>query len=143
MPRASCSRTSCRPASRSACRTDGWPGRLRRCKWFRGGLSLGRHAGGEPAGPGTNHRDYIARGHPSVLHADLEAGRQDVREQDALGIGHAFGDLVYRVLGERDPNVFGLGPVDHVAEDPPDSGHALRVETVAVEALATVRAFPT
>ena len=80
---------------------------------------------------------------PSVLHADLEAGRQDVREQDALGVGHAFGDLVHRVLGEGDPNVFGLGPIDHVAEDPPDPGHALRVETVAVEALTTVRAFPT
>jgi hypothetical protein len=64
-------------------------------------------------------------------------------KQDALGIGHAFGNLVHRVLCERDPNIFGLRPIDHVAEDPPDPCHALRIEAVAVKAFAAVRASPT
>ena len=77
-----------------------------------------------------------------VLHADLESGRQDVGEEDALGVGHAFGDLVDRVLGERDPNILGLGPIDHVAEDPPDTRPCPQGRGSGCRSLAAVRASP-
>ena len=53
----------------------------------------GRHDGREADGSGSDHRDHVTRLDLSVLHADLETGRQDVREQDAFGIGDASGTL--------------------------------------------------
>ena len=110
------------------------------CDDLRRAVEASRHDGREPDGAGADDGDDITGLDRAVLNADLEAGRQDVGEDDPLGIGDALGHLVERVLGERDANVLRLGAVDHVSEDPADAGDALRVEAVAVQALAAVRA---
>ena len=45
-----------------------------------------------PTGPDPITATTSPGCHMSVLHADLESGRKDVRQQDALGVGHPFGN---------------------------------------------------
>jgi hypothetical protein len=99
-----------------------------------------RHDGGEPNRSRPDHGYDIAGAYMPVLHTDLESGRQDVGEQDALGIAHSFGDLVHRVFCKWHPNELGLRPINHVAEDPPDPRHSLWVKAVTVDPFAAVGA---
>jgi hypothetical protein len=46
------------------------------------------------------------------------------------------------ILGIGDPDVFGLGAVDKVPEDPADAGLALLAQAVGVEAALAVGAVP-
>ena len=49
------------------------------------------------------------------------------------------GHLVGRHVGERHADVFGLGAVDEVAEDPAATAEALAVATLAAEAARPAR----
>ena len=95
---------------------------------------------GETDRTGTDDGDRVAGLHPPVLHSDLEAGGQDVRQQQRSVVRDAVRQLVERVVGERDADQLGLRAVDEVTEDPADAGRALVGEAVRRVAAATVGA---
>ncbi|MPL80469.1 hypothetical protein SDC9_26369 [bioreactor metagenome] len=88
-----------------------------------------------PHRAGADHGDGVAGLHMAVLHADLEAGRQDVRQHHQRLFVGPRRDRVQRMVGMRDAHVFGLGTVDRVAENPAAVG------AMGIEAALAVRAF--
>ena len=108
-----------------------------RCAVERGG----RHHG-QAHRARADHGDRVARLDPAVLDADLEPGRQDVREQDGGRVRHALGQPIQRGVGERDPDLLGLSAVDHVAKDPADTDRTLVGEAVRRVPAAAVAAHP-
>ena len=58
----------------------------------------------------------------------------------ACSSGHCVGQGVRARVGERDPDVLGLGAVDQVAEDPAAAALALAVAALAAEAAASAGA---
>ena len=106
----------------------------------RGAVQAGGHHRCQTDRAGADHGDDVAGLDPSVPDADLEAGRQDVGEHHRGLVGDAGGDLVDRVVGERDPHQLGLGAVDEVSEDPADATRALLGQAVGVQALVAVGA---
>ena len=95
---------------------------------------------GEADRAGADDGDGVAGLDLAVLHADLEAGREDVRQQQRGLVGDALRQPVERVVGERDADQLGLGAVDEVAEDPADARRALVGEAVRRVAAAAVGA---
>ena len=110
------------------------------------GDDLGRsvETGGRDDGQAHRARsddgDGVARLDLAVLHADLEAGREDVRQQQRGLVGDVLRQPVERVVGERDADHLGLGAVDEVAEDPADADRALVGQAVRRVAAAAVGA---
>ncbi len=96
-----------------------------------------RHDGGKTDRSGPDYSHDIAWARVPILNADLESGGQDVGEENALGVGHSFRDLVNRIL--RKQHEFGLGTVDHAAEDQPIPA-TLRDKTMTVNAFAAAAA---
>ena len=72
-----------------------------------------------------------------VEHAHLVGGREDVGQHEDLLVAGTLGHRVGGGVGEGHPDVFGLGAVDEVAEDPTSAAEAL-----SVTALAAVAARP-
>ena len=88
---------------------------------------------------GADDGDDVAGLDRAVEHADLVAGGQDVGEHQQLLVGDAGGRRVGRGVGERHPDVLGLGAVDLVAEDPAAAAEALAVAALAAEAARAAR----
>ena len=97
------------------------------------------HDGGEADGARAHDGDDVARLHMAVEHADLVAGGEDVGEHQDLFVGHAGGDRIRGVVGERHPHELGLRAVDEVAEDPATAADALPVAGFAAEAARAAR----
>ena len=69
--------------------------------------------------------DEITRADVAVQHADLVAGRQDVGQHEDLLVADAGRNPVGGGVGERHADIFGLGAVDLVAENPAAGAQAL------------------
>src|SRR5690606_40112689 len=74
--------------------------------------------GGQPDWPRTDDSHYVTGLDLPVEDADLVCGGEDVGQHQNLLVANAFGDGVRREVGERDPDLLSLRPVDLVAEDP-------------------------
>ena len=61
---------------------------------FEGPYRRERHDRRQSNRAGANDGDDVAGLHLAVLHANLETGRQDVREQDALGVGQVSSGIL-------------------------------------------------
>ena len=83
--------------------------------------------------PGSHDGDDVAGLDRAVEDADLVAGGEDVGEHEDLLVAGAGGHRVGGVVGERHPDVLGLGAVDRVAEDPAAAAEALAVAAFAAE----------
>ena len=90
-----------------------------------------------PMGPAPDDGDHVAgRTWPLSTPTSYPVGRMSASmrmSSSADPVGHGVG----RGVGERDPDVLGLGAVDLVAEDP-----AAAAEALAVAAFAAVAARP-
>jgi len=93
----------------------------------------GSHDRGQSDRPGTDHGDDITRTHAAVQDTDLIAGRQDVRQHQDVLISSAVRHRVGRVVGERHPDILGLGAVDLVAQDPAAAAQALPAAALPAE----------
>ena len=101
----------------------------------RGSVEAGGGDRGEADGAGADDRDDVAGLDPAVLHADLKAGGQDVGEHHGLLVADSLGEQVQGVFGVGDADVFGLGAVDQVPEDPADPGCSFLAQAVGVQAV--------
>src|SRR3984957_6279195 len=76
--------------------------------------------------------DHVPRPYLAVEDAYLITGRQDVGQHEDVLVGRSLWYWVGRGVGERHPDVLGLGAVDHVTEDPaPPAGHLPRTALAA------------
>ncbi|GDY47491.1 hypothetical protein SANT12839_083730 [Streptomyces antimycoticus] len=99
-----------------------------------GGEEVRRGDRGQPDRPGAHHHDRIARPHLAVEDAHLVGGGEDIRQQDGV---MALGRPRQRIrgqIGERHPDVLGLGAVDHAPENPAPAVTALSVVALPAEA---------
>ena len=92
-----------------------------------------------PIGPAPTTATTSPGLHRAVEDADLVAGGQDVGQHQDLLVGDAGRHRVGRRVGERDPDVLGLGAVDLVAEDPAAAAEALAVAALPAEAARAAR----
>ena len=99
----------------------------------------GAHDRGQADGAGADDRDHVTRLHLAVEDADLVAGRQDVGQHQDVLVGGAVRHRVGGGVGERHPDVLGLGAVDLVAEDPAAAAEALPVAALAAEPARAAR----
>ena len=81
---------------------------------------------GETDRSSADDGDCRARRYLAVEHAAFEAGRQDVAQHHQRLLVSACGDRVETGVGMRRADIFRLGSVDLVAEDPA-AGRAVRV----------------
>src|SRR5690606_38235825 len=91
--------------------------------------------------PGADDDDHVTLADLPVLHADLESGRQDVREHRALLGRDAVRKRDQAVVGEGHPHILGLSAVDEVTEDPTDATERLAVRGQAAAAVVTLHAL--
>ncbi len=96
---------------------------------------LGAQNRGETDRPGADDDHHVGRTHTPVEYSHLVRRGQDVGEHEHLLVTDPLGDLVGRVVRERNSHQFGLGSVDQMSENP-----AASVETLAVPRLAAVSA---
>ena len=84
-----------------------------------------------PIGPAPTTATVSPGSDPAVQHPDLVPGRGDVGEHQDRFVSNFIRNGVRRRVGERDPNVLGLGSVDEVTEDPSTSAGAEPVPSLA------------
>ena len=101
---------------------------------------LRRQDRGQPDRARADDGDDVARPRHAVEDSDLEGRRQDVREEQHLLVREPVGDLVHRVVGERNARVLGLQAVDQMAEDPAAAAQALAVAGLLAVPAAPARA---
>ena len=80
-----------------------------------------------PTGPRADDGDRVARLHAAVLDADLEAGGQDVGEEEHLLVGDAARARRAATSRVGHARELRLHAVDQVAEDPADPADRLAV----------------
>lgn len=100
-------------------RRRGRPRRSSRGEEFR------RRDGGQSDGARADHDDGVAGLDTAVEDADLVGGGEDVGEQDGVVALHGLGQTVHGQVREGNTDVFGLGAVDQVAQDPAATAQAL------------------
>jgi hypothetical protein len=83
-----------------------------------GRVEAGREKGGESDGTRSDDGDRVPGSHLAVQDAALEGRRQDVAQQHERRVLDVRRSGVEARVGERDANVFGLRPVDRVAQHP-------------------------
>ena len=84
-----------------------------------GGVELCRQDASQANRAGAHDRHHVPGRDHAVEDAHLEGGGQDVGQEQDLFVAELVGQLVHRVVGERNARVLGLQPVDQMAEDPP------------------------
>ena len=92
-----------------------------------------------PTGPAPTTATVSPGCDLAVEDPDLVAGRQDVGQHQDLLVAHPLGHRVGRGVGEGNPDVLGLGAVDHVAEDPAAPAQALAEAALPAEPAARRR----
>lgn len=101
-----------------------------------GEIELGGQQGGQADRPGADDGHGRARSDLAVEDAAFEARRQDVAEHHHSPLVRALGDRIETGLGMGDADVFRLGSVDRIAQDPAASGAVGIHAPAAVLALA-------
>ena len=89
--------------------------------------------GGEADGPGTDDGHDIAGRDATVEHTDLVGRGQDIGQHQELFVADPRRDRIGGGIGERHPDLLGLGPVDVVTQDPASSAETLPESVVPTE----------
>lgn len=91
-------------------------------------------------GPCADNCDNVAGLDPAVLHTDFEACGKNVREHHCLLVADSLRQAVQGVLRVGHADIFRLGAVDQMTEDPTDARLAFITQTVGVKSGLAVRA---